>query len=105
MLGAGTDANVFIILYGERDTSSQFKLDNPGKNDFEQSSTSVFSILKLHVLVLYCTQLHVNYLFVLTSKDINIEKELGKLKKIRIGTFLFLFFQYSSPFYSLFTHF
>ena len=59
VLGAGTDANVFIILYGERDTSSQFKLDNPGKNDFERASTCAFNILSsffslFFIYLLFC---------------------------------------------------
>lgn len=44
LLGAGTDANVFVILYGEKDTSSQFTLNNKGVNDFERGSTCVFNI-------------------------------------------------------------
>ncbi|KXZ51726.1 hypothetical protein GPECTOR_11g173 [Gonium pectorale] len=40
--GAGTDANVFIQMFGEEATTGRIKLDNPGKNDFERGNTDVF---------------------------------------------------------------
>ncbi|KAG2432966.1 hypothetical protein HXX76_008694 [Chlamydomonas incerta] len=56
--GAGTDANVFIQLYGDAGETARINLDNPGKNDFERGCTDVF-------------------LF----EDRNV----GSIKKIRIG--------------------
>ena len=55
--GAGTDANVFIQLYGENGSCPETFLDSPN-NNFERNKTDVFSI---------------------QSPD------LGKLSKIRIG--------------------
>uniref|UniRef100_A0A6B2KWS8 PLAT domain-containing protein n=1 Tax=Arcella intermedia TaxID=1963864 RepID=A0A6B2KWS8_9EUKA len=55
--GAGTDANVFIIMYGEKDNSGRHLLDGP-ISAFEKGTTDVFRI---------------------SSTD------LGALKKIRLG--------------------
>ncbi|UCE07926.1 MAG: hypothetical protein JSW07_07815 [bacterium] len=54
---AGTDAGVFIKLFGEKGESGEQQLDNPGRDDFKRNSTDAFRI---------------------TSKD------LGKLTKLRI---------------------
>ncbi|MCK4392452.1 hypothetical protein KAX17_06065 [Candidatus Bipolaricaulota bacterium] len=44
-IAAGTDANVFITLFGtDGRTSGQIHLDNPDKNDFESGKTSFFAI-------------------------------------------------------------
>ncbi|GLC54185.1 hypothetical protein PLESTB_000832700 [Pleodorina starrii] len=56
--GAGTDANVFIQLFGEEAETGRIKLDNPGKNDFERGNTDVFMFE---------------------------DKNVGSLRKIRIG--------------------
>jgi len=55
--GAGTDANVFVILYGETSDSGKRLLDGPG-NNFERGNTDTFSVETV---------------------------ELGKLTKIRVG--------------------
>lgn len=39
--GAGTDATVYIILFGEYGNSGQFELDNPS-NNFERGKTDTF---------------------------------------------------------------
>jgi len=39
--GAGTDANVFIILHGESGSTGQFKLESAG-NNFERSRVDIF---------------------------------------------------------------
>lgn len=44
VFGAGTDANVYIKLYGEKGESGTFKLDMPNRNDFERGQTDVFTI-------------------------------------------------------------
>jgi lipoxygenase homology domain-containing protein 1 len=56
--GAGTDANVFVVLYGEGGDSGKHALDASGRNDFEKGQRDEFSI---------------------TCRD------LGQLKKILIG--------------------
>lgn len=40
---AGTGANVYITIHGERGDSGEFGLDTPGHNDFEKDSEEVFS--------------------------------------------------------------
>ncbi|CAF0764579.1 unnamed protein product [Adineta steineri] len=47
--GGGTDANVFIIIYGESGRTVTHELDNLGKNDFERNTTSEFTIMDLDV--------------------------------------------------------
>lgn len=44
VFGAGTDANVYIKLYGEKGESGRLKLDMPNRNDFERGQTDVFTI-------------------------------------------------------------
>ena len=34
--GAGTDARVFIILFGEKGRSKEIELESKGRNDFEK---------------------------------------------------------------------
>ncbi len=41
---AGTDANVFIIIYGKNGRTTIHLLDNPGVNDFERNTTSEFTV-------------------------------------------------------------
>jgi hypothetical protein len=41
--GAGTDANVFIILHGEKGDSGKRKLESSG-NNFERAKTDIFGI-------------------------------------------------------------
>jgi len=56
--GAGTDANVFIEIYGENGKSGRKTLDGPG-NDFERNQTDTFGIetvdlgklLKIRILI------------------------------------------------------
>jgi hypothetical protein len=43
---AGTDANVFIILYGKCGRTVIHQLNNRLKNDFERNSTSEFTVKK-----------------------------------------------------------
>ena len=43
-LGAGTDANVFIVIYGASGRTAIHQLDNQHKNDFEQNKTSEFTV-------------------------------------------------------------
>ena len=42
MFGAGTDANVFIQIFGEDGDTGRVMLDNPGRNDFETNQMDVF---------------------------------------------------------------
>ncbi|MCX6089933.1 MAG: PLAT/LH2 domain-containing protein [Candidatus Atribacteria bacterium] len=42
--GAGTDADVFIQLTGERGTSDDISLDNPNVDDFERGQTNTFDL-------------------------------------------------------------
>lgn len=42
--GAGTDANVYITLYGKSGTSREILLDNPNRNDFEKGATDTFEL-------------------------------------------------------------
>lgn len=41
---AGTDANVYITLFGDRASSSETYLDTPGHDDFERGKTDTFNI-------------------------------------------------------------
>ena len=41
---AGTDANVFIIIYGKSGRTAIHQLDNRKKNDFERNTTSEFTV-------------------------------------------------------------
>ncbi|MBX3082494.1 MAG: hypothetical protein KF716_12730 [Anaerolineae bacterium] len=41
---AGTDANVFITLFGTQSSSAEFKLDTPGRDDFERNQTDTFTV-------------------------------------------------------------
>lgn len=41
--GSGTDANVFITIFGENGTSSERKLDS-SENNFERGHTDVFQL-------------------------------------------------------------
>jgi len=43
-IGAGTDANVFLIIYGKTGRTAIHQLDNRLKNDFEQGTTSEFTV-------------------------------------------------------------
>ncbi|CAF1260047.1 unnamed protein product [Rotaria magnacalcarata] len=47
--GAGTDANVFIIIYGNSGRTCIHLLDNKLKNDFEANTTSEFTIMDIDV--------------------------------------------------------
>jgi len=58
--GAGTDANVYVTLFGDRGDSGRKVLDN-NENNFERSQKDTFNVVCPH---------------------------LGKLKKIRIGTMM-----------------
>ncbi len=42
MDGAGTDANVYLTLYGTQGTSREIFLDDPDRNDFERGQTDEF---------------------------------------------------------------
>jgi hypothetical protein len=44
-VGAGTDANVYVTLFGSSSASDETLLDAPGRNDFEQGATDNFGIL------------------------------------------------------------
>lgn len=41
--GAGTDANVFLVVYGSKGKSDDFKLENKG-DSFEQSKMDTFNL-------------------------------------------------------------
>ena len=43
-LQAGTDANVFIQIFGQNGRTTKHDLDNPAKNDFERGTTSEFTV-------------------------------------------------------------
>lgn len=43
---AGTDANVFLIIYGKNGRTTTHHLDNQLKNDFERNTTSIFTVRK-----------------------------------------------------------
>ncbi|ELP62149.1 PLAT/LH2 domain-containing protein [Streptomyces turgidiscabies] len=43
LAGAGTDANVYITLYGDKDGSDELNLDNAG-NNFEQGAVDTFAL-------------------------------------------------------------
>jgi hypothetical protein len=42
--GAGTDANVFIRLFGTGGHTREHRLDDPNRNDFERGATDGFSV-------------------------------------------------------------
>ena len=42
--GAGTDANVYITLYGSKGAGVERLLDTAGRNDFENGSSDVFTL-------------------------------------------------------------
>ncbi|CAF4045720.1 unnamed protein product [Rotaria sordida] len=48
-MGAGTDANVYIIIYGKSGRTTIHHLDNRLKNDFERNTTSEFTIMDIDV--------------------------------------------------------
>ncbi len=41
---AGTDANVFLIIYGKNGRTTTHLLDNPNTNDFERGTISEFTV-------------------------------------------------------------
>ncbi|MEJ5230357.1 MAG: PLAT/LH2 domain-containing protein [Pseudothermotoga sp.] len=43
--GAGTDANVYITIYGEIAATEEIFLDDPGRNDFERYQVDTFELL------------------------------------------------------------
>lgn len=51
-MGAGTDANVYIIIYGKSGRTCTHLLDNRMKNDFERNTTSEFTVRKRRLLFL-----------------------------------------------------
>jgi hypothetical protein len=42
--GAGTDANVYIRLFGTTGHTPEYRLDDPDRNDFEQGATDGFTL-------------------------------------------------------------
>jgi hypothetical protein len=44
VMNAGTDANVFLIIYGKSGRTIIHQLDNRLKNDFERNTTSEFTV-------------------------------------------------------------
>ena len=42
--GAGTDANVFITVYGKKGTSKKMQLRDKSKNNFESGDTDKFQV-------------------------------------------------------------
>ncbi|MBN2739221.1 MAG: hypothetical protein JXR70_19740 [Spirochaetales bacterium] len=44
VLYAGTNADVFITIYGSEGQSEKFQLDKPGYNDFERNNTDLYSV-------------------------------------------------------------
>ncbi|MBN2739222.1 MAG: hypothetical protein JXR70_19745 [Spirochaetales bacterium] len=45
VFGAGTNADVFVTLYGECGNSSETELDKPGYNDFERNDTDSYNVV------------------------------------------------------------
>lgn len=68
MKGAGTDAQVFLQIYGEKGKSDEIKLEN-NSDSFEQAqldkfmvspgSSAKLSTLQLLILLSYHTDLHI----------------------------------------------
>ena len=44
MKGAGTDAQVFIQIYGQRGKSDEFKMENSSEDSFEQGQVDKFMV-------------------------------------------------------------
>jgi hypothetical protein len=54
VMNAGTDANVFLVIYGKTGRTVIHQLNNRLKNDFEKNSISEFTVrkslfIKLHL--------------------------------------------------------
>lgn len=49
MKGAGTDAQVFVQVYGEKAVSDEFKLENKS-DSFEQAQLDKFLVSLYHLL-------------------------------------------------------
>jgi len=47
--GAGTDANVFLIIYGKSGRTTIHQLDNKLKDDFERAKTSEFTVRNIQI--------------------------------------------------------
>eukprot|EP00798_Chlamydomonas_sp_ICE-L_P018432 gene18432-24908_t len=47
--GAGTDADVSLVIYGERGDTGERKLDSAGHNDFERNQTDTFFVTSPNV--------------------------------------------------------
>ncbi|UJR31475.1 hypothetical protein I4U23_018964 [Adineta vaga] len=46
---AGTDANVFLIIYGKSGRTAVHQLNNRSKNDFERNTSSEFTIMDIDI--------------------------------------------------------
>ena len=44
MKGAGTDAQVFLQIYGERGKSDEMKMENNTEDSFEQGQVDKFTV-------------------------------------------------------------
>ena len=94
--GAGTDANVILVLYGEKGKSDEFKLRNKTDN-FERAKVDKFKVCSLHFTPFCCTLLHystpkdqwlwphpVNFSIIFNPFKVESE-DIGALTKIRVG--------------------
>ncbi|CAF1145472.1 unnamed protein product [Adineta ricciae] len=48
-MNAGTDANVFLIIYGQNGRTAVHQLNNRSKNDFERNTSSEFTIMDIDI--------------------------------------------------------
>jgi len=61
-VNAGTDANVFIMIYGKSARTGIHQLNNRLKNDFERNSLSEFIVSQLQkILVRFITDMNLDY--------------------------------------------
>ena len=69
---AGTDANVYLIIYGANGRTVKHHLDNRRKNDFERNTTSEFTVRFLFKILidnekffaLYCFHYEVSHFYI-----------------------------------------
>lgn len=63
MKGAGTDAQIFLQVFGEKGKSDEMKLDNNSDN-FEQAQTDKFMVSQTHsehfLILMKCEHISIN---------------------------------------------
>ncbi len=52
-MNAGTDANVFLIIYGKSGRTAIHQLNDRSKNDFERNTSSEFTVRNVLPFFLY----------------------------------------------------